>query len=156
MRTLLGALTLACTAVVLSGCAAPTLPDPVSASTHQAAPAALASQLSLGDCVNGSADTLLRDLTAVQCQTEHDYEVYAVFDIPESVYPGEEEAAAAAEAACASAFEPFVGVRYSSSTLDYAALAPDEKEWEAGDHVMACLVGDPAGPGVGSLSSSRR
>ena len=153
---MLGALSLAGVALALSGCAASTLPDPASASARPDASAALVSPLSVGDCVNGSADTLFRDLSAVECHTEHDYEVYAVENIPESLYPGEEEAAATAEAECASAFEPFVGVPYPSSALDYAALAPDEMEWEAGNHVVACLIGDPSGPVVGSLSGIGR
>jgi hypothetical protein len=155
-RAVLGALSLACASTVLSGCAAPALPHAAIPSAPPAASAALVSRLNVGECVNGSADTLLRDLTPVGCDGEHDYEVYAVVDIPATAYPGDDVVTAAAEAECAGAFEPFVGVPYPGSTLDYAVVTADGAAWEGGDFAAVCLVGDPAGPVTGSLATAAR
>jgi hypothetical protein len=155
-HAVLTALSLACATAVLSGCATTGLPHATFPSAQPAASAALTAPLIVGGCVNGSATTLLRDLTPAECDTEHDYEVYAVVEMPATAYPGDDGIAAAADAECAEAFEPFVGVPYSGSALDYAVLSPDHAAWAGGDHAAVCLVGDPAGPVAGSLAGIRR
>ncbi|MGO4692378.1 septum formation family protein [Glaciibacter sp. 2TAF33] len=155
-RALTCTVMIASAVLVLSGCSADHVPDAPFPSAQPAASAALLAPLAVGDCVNGSADTLLRDLTQVKCEEGHDYEVYSAFDMPTTAYPGDDAVTAAAESECASVFESFVGVPYPRSALDYAALTPDAAEWDGGDRRAVCLVGDPAGPVAGSLAGIRR
>ncbi|MCU1408677.1 MAG: hypothetical protein JWM23_757 [Microbacteriaceae bacterium] len=152
------AVTLACAlaSVLLSGCAAAALPGAAYPTEQPAASAVPASQVAVGECVNASADTLLRDLTLVDCASEHDWEVYSVTRIPGEEYPGDDAAAAAAEAGCASAFEPFAGIPYERSALDYAAVTPDSAAWDDGDQSAVCLVGDSSGRVGGSLAGAGR
>jgi hypothetical protein len=140
----------------LSGCASGAPPGAISPTEHPAASAVITSQLRVGDCVNGSADTLMRDLALVGCAGEHDWEVYSINHIPGEEYPGDDASAARAAADCASAFESFVGIAYDRSALDYVPVNPDNGAWVHGNRSVVCLVGDPSGRVTGSLSRATR
>jgi hypothetical protein len=45
-----------------------------------------------------------------------------------------------AEPACVDAFEEWVGVRFSESSLDLLYLYPNENGWEFGDRTIQCLA----------------
>jgi Septum formation len=160
-RLTAAAVSCALTTAVLSGCAATGVVDAGVPSAWPATSAALGSSLIVGDCVDGSADTLLRDLRTAECASEHDWEVYAIVDIPVAEdaageYPGDDHVTAVTDAACAHAFQPFAGVSYDESALDYTAVIPDATDWADGHHRAACLIGDPAGAVTGTLDGTGR
>jgi hypothetical protein len=82
--------------------------------------------------------TGLAETTA--CGQIHDLEVYAVIPIVGSQYPGMEEVAIFAEEECVSAFESYVGVPESQSSLGYDTYFPSEQGWANGDRNVVCVL----------------
>ena len=92
----------------------------------------------------------------VDCATAHDSELYAVVDLPDGAWPGQEAVDASAEQACLDQFAGYVGVAYDQSALEFAYLPPDDTSWAAGDRQVGCLAVDPAGPLTGSVRGTGR
>ncbi len=78
------------------------------------------------------------------CEGEHRYELFATAALaaPEAAWPGPEQVGEDALRACTDAFETFVAVAWSESTLDHVALVPDEAGWAAGDRTAWCILFD--------------
>ena len=55
-------------------------------------------------------------------------------------FPGIGELRRQAQAICRDGFEPFVGVRWTQSELDIAALWPSPESWPTGDRLVVCVV----------------
>ncbi|THE07977.1 hypothetical protein E1I21_05045 [Microbacterium oleivorans] len=81
---------------------------------------------------------------AIPCVDPHTYEVYHVFVLPNGDYPGEDEAAEAADQGCLPAFEDFVGQPWEDSTLEYSFYTPAESGWDGidKDRMVQCFIGD--------------
>lgn len=95
-----------------------------------------------GDCFDDgdlSAD-VVTDVPIVDCADPHDNEVYEVIPLSGSTYPGEEQLGLQADEECLSAFEPFVGEPYETSTLDFGWLTPTPESWDGGDREIACFL----------------
>lgn len=90
----------------------------------------------------------------VDCAVEHEAEVYALVSLPEGSWPGDEAADAAADEACRSEFEAYVGTAYDDSALYFSYYPPTQDGWAAGDRQVICLVFDPEGPLTGSVRGS--
>lgn len=111
----------------------------------------VAFDLEVGVCGTGLPDQLPEGSVtgwdrsaAVDCRTDHDFEVYDVGPLSEaaSPYPGGREIAAAADEQCYQAFESYVGLPYADSALDYLAVVPSETAWAAGQRNAHCLLVD--------------
>jgi len=102
-------------------------------------------QMRVGDCFDdGStfADEQVSDVPGVPCSKPHDNEVYAVFDVTTSSFPGDRIADMAHEG-CEQRFEAFVGRDYDSSSLDIATLYPSQESWSRqNDREVVCAVYD--------------
>ena len=102
-------------------------------------------QMRVGDCFDdGStfADDEVSDVPGVPCSKPHDNEVYAVFDVSGSSFPGDRIADMAHEG-CLQRFEAFVGRDYDSSALDIATLYPSRESWQQqNDREVVCAVYD--------------
>lgn len=99
--------------------------------------------LKVGQCFSGLASGEVSDVNTVDCATAHDSEVFSVFDYPNppSDFPGADAVNAAATAQCATAFQDYVGVAATASTLySYGWIAPTADSWKAGDHQIICLI----------------
>ena len=102
-------------------------------------------ELAVGDCFD-DGDLALGELEEVgevplvECSEPHDNEVYAVITVDGDVFPGEQAIQAHADEVCLDAFDPFVGLDYQSSALDFGWLVPTADSWEMGDRVVACFV----------------
>jgi hypothetical protein len=114
----------------------------------------------LGDCFNNTSAFAtdeageVSSLPGVPCADPHDNEVYAVFDVDYTEFPGDEQMAEDAFEACFARFEPFVGLEYESSTLDIAALYPSTESWSLqDDREVVCAVYDMNG---GKLTGSAK
>jgi len=118
------------------------LPAPASPPPGEAAPA-------VGSCLDAAGNL-------VDCAAPHDAEIYALVDLPESAWPGQEAIDTTAEQACFDPFAAYVGVPYDQSALGIAFLTPDEASWGAGDRQVGCVVVDPAGPLTGTVQGSGR
>jgi hypothetical protein len=103
-------------------------------------------QMRVGDCFDdGSAFTEesnnVDSVPGVPCSMPHDNEVYAVFDVAVTSFPGDGMADMAQEA-CQERFEAFVGKDYESSSLDIATLYPSSDSWKQNDREVICAVYD--------------
>ncbi len=102
-------------------------------------------ELAVGDCFDDGDMALgefeeVGEVPLVDCIEPHDNEVYAVVTVDGEVFPGEEAIQAQADEVCLEAFDPFVGLDYESSALDFGWLVPTADSWEMGDRVVACFV----------------
>ncbi len=101
--------------------------------------------LAVGDCFDDGDMALgeleeIGEVPLVECSVPHDNEVYAVVTVDGEVFPGEEAIQIQADEVCLDAFDPFVGLDYESSALDFGWLIPTADTWEMGDRVVACFV----------------
>ena len=102
-------------------------------------------QMRVGDCFDDGStfnDEEVNSVPGVPCGQPHDNEVYAVFDVSASSFPGEKMADMAHES-CVQRFEAFVGKDYESSSLDVATLYPTRESWQQqNDREVICAVYD--------------
>ena len=103
----------------------------------------------VGSCLDASGEP-------VDCAAPHDSELYALPELPEGAWPGQDAVNASAEQACLDEFAGYVGVPHDQSALEFGFLTPDEAAWAAGDRQVWCVVGDPAGQLTGTVRGSGR
>ena len=104
--------------------------------------------LEVGDCFDDPTDIgeQVSDVTIVDCDSRHDNEVYASFDIAGAEYPGPEEVFELARVGCVERFEDYVGVDLDSSRLAATFLAPTEQSWNnSDDREVICYLLDRGG-----------
>jgi hypothetical protein len=116
-------------------------------------------RLEVGDCFDDPESfESVSSVDTVDCSEPHDNEVYHVESYTESsTYPGKTIIEEAAFTACLEAFEAFIGIPYSDSRFDIAALWPSSESWEeADDREIVCAVYDIDGIRLtGSVAGSR-
>ncbi|HUQ50686.1 MAG TPA: septum formation family protein, partial [Gammaproteobacteria bacterium] len=102
-------------------------------------------QMRVGDCFDDGStftDDEVDHVPGVPCAQPHDNEVYAVFDVGMTSFPGE-QMGDLAQQACIERFEAFVGKDYESSSLDVASLYPTSESWHGqNDREVICAVYD--------------
>lgn len=159
-------------ALVLSACGTVTAPDSDTADGGATAETptrqtVFANDLAVGDCwdpldfdvAGGQENELVSaDVELVPCEEAHTAEVYAVFDVEGTEYPGDEELWTECSLQCYERFEPFVGIEYEASALDVNLMTPCRKSWEfEDDRTAICSVIDLYGdPLTGSMAGSMR
>jgi hypothetical protein len=146
-------------AATLAGCAETAIRD--ASGAVSTAGTLDAFSVALGDCViEGAASEEVVEVSQVEvvpCADSHDSEVFAVFDLPDGDFPGDEAVMAAADEGCYGAFPGFVGMAYEDSGLDFGTYFPTEDSWNAlDDREVVCLAWDPAGRVTGSLEGVAR
>jgi hypothetical protein len=126
-------------------------PDSSRTSGDEGRRSVLAMDLALGDCIDEPRDepTGPDEVAAVfavnvrPCRERHDAEVVGVVRHPagdEADFPGESAIFRHAKVACIDAFEEFVGVSFSESSLDMSFLYPNDDGWEFGDRTIQCVA----------------
>lgn len=95
-----------------------------------------------GDCFDDPADLSAQvdTVRAVPCNEPHDNEIYLAFDLSDGPYPGANAVDEEADARCFAAFEPFVGVDYFESELEFFPVTPTPDSWDAGDRTVYCAL----------------
>lgn len=100
-------------------------------------------ELKVGQCFDDPENMeVVSDVEIVDCDEAHDNEVYALFDMPSGDFPGVSVVEEAALEGCYDAFEPYVGIDYASSVLDFSWLSPTPDSWENGDYEIVCIAYD--------------
>ena len=122
--------------------------------------------LKVGDCYNGAVMNTeehieVADVGLVSCDDPHKNEVYAVFELPDSSWKGEDYVFEQASIGCGARFEAFVGIEYELSTLWIDIIYPLEDGWKEKDHrQVTCSVTESSGESAmkvsGSAKGSRR
>lgn len=104
--------------------------------------------LDVGDCFDDPTpeSSEVTDVEVVGCDSPHDNEVYATFDLPDTDFPGADEVLEASLAGCAERFEDLTGVPVGESSLDATLLAPTEQSWTSrDDREVICYLLDASG-----------
>lgn len=103
-----------------------------------------ATSLRVGDCLNGDLDgERILSVDAVPCDTSHTWEVYGVFELGSSTYPGKDEVARLSNDGCIARFEGYVGIGPNDSELGVMLLYPERSSWH--DRSVSCLLEVPDG-----------
>lgn len=118
-----------------------------------------------GTCIEDASaftGTEVNEITqtrAIPCRLPHEAEVYLRQDLavgPDAPFPGVGALRNQAQSACRDGFEAFVGVRWTQSELEIAALWPSPSSWVEGDRLVVCAVFRLDGqPLTGSARGSR-
>lgn len=116
-----------------------------SASPSSAASGEMTSALDLevGDCFNTEDISTVDEVSVVDCEQSHVYEVFGVteFDAGDDAeFPGEDALDEAADSACRPAFEDYVGIPYDDSEWFGTFVNPSEATWAAGDREILCVL----------------
>lgn len=111
-------------------------------------------EVSVGDCLTlVDEPPYVSDIRVVGCTTQHEMEVFALYNYAGETYPGFTRVAQEAYADCQIFFEDFVGIDFWSSVLDIRTVTPSASSWADGDRAVVCTVTAVRG---GTLSSSAR
>ena len=112
--------------------------------------------LEVGQCFDDpDASDEVSDVPIVDCDEEHDNEVYYLFDLPDGSYPGLSSVQSSADEGCLAQFQAYVGRDYASSALGFWALYPTEGSWGQDDREIVCVLADyQGGTLVGSMRNS--
>jgi hypothetical protein len=104
-----------------------------------------AADLLVGDCfdLKDPESDEVGDVTAVPCDTEHEFETFHVGSLPAGDFPGTEAFHAFVDDQCLPAFATYVGRSYGESALEVYSLVPTEATWADGDRTIQCTVYHP-------------
>jgi len=114
----------------------------------------------VGECFLSATavKTQISKIQQVDCAKPHGEEAYALAHYPagdNATYPGDDAIQKFAEAACAQAFQGYVGVSYLDSSLYDTYLAPSPRSWQDDDRTVDCFITDAGKPMTGSVKGSR-
>ncbi len=104
-------------------------------------------ELRPGDCFDdviedGEFAEEYASLPMVDCDSPHDNEAYALYDMADGAFPGLAAADDEAIVTCVPLFEDYVGSDYETSRLDIWWMIPTEDGWSEGDREVACVLYD--------------
>jgi hypothetical protein len=107
--------------------------------------------LEVGDCFSVGENGEVSEVSVVDCDDEHAYEVFALVDhegAADDAYPGDEELEEFADNECTGdEFESYVGISYEESIYYATWLTPTERSWdELGDREVVCVLYEPEDP----------
>ncbi|WP_437386554.1 septum formation family protein [Plantibacter flavus] len=113
--------------------------------------------LAVGDCLNDeSSSDEVSEVPTVPCTEPHTYEVYGEVTIPGDEWPGDDALTQQADDGCYAQFQPFAGIAYEDSTLDFNYYTPTQASWEEmNDRLVTCVIFD-SGATTGSLAGAAR
>ena len=144
--------------LLLSGCGLLSGADAARDSSGTITSSATADAFSIkaGDCVIEPEGTTFTDIVAVPCGQPHDLEAYAVTNMDDGDYPGQQAIDDKSDEFCAAEFEKFIGISFDESTLVYYPFTPTTSSWQGGDREIVCVVGADKAKTVGSLQDSKK
>lgn len=144
--TLLGVL------LALAGCSSQASPSvPASRASAPSGSAGASAQesivsafdLEVGDCFNADDVSTVDDVTVLSCDASHVYEVFGLTEYQAddaAAFPGDDALNAAADRACRTAFQAYVGVAYDDSEWSGTFINPSEETWAQGDREILCVL----------------
>lgn len=110
----------------------------------------------VGNCFSDAGGDTVDSLPLVSCAEEHSVEVYALYDLPEGDFPGQQETSDLSAEGCLERFDAYVGLAYADSVYDINTIFPTENTWNnLFDREVICLLVRIDGqPNVGSAAGS--
>lgn len=113
--------------------------------------------LAVGDCfVSDDLPEEVFTVPVMSCDVEHQSEVFAVTELEDGTYAGDDATFALAEEFCLGEFAGYVGTDYDTSELVYWAFYPSKDNWVWGDRTVQCVVEPYEGSVTGTLQGSGR
>ncbi len=108
--------------------------------------------LEVGDCLNGLKESdNISSLPAVPCDQPHEGEVFAMIQLPDGGYPGDEKISTDAGDRCSAAFETYAPSSVSDEKIELFYLQPTQLSWAQGDREITCIATDPSRKRTGSI-----
>lgn len=109
-------------------------------------------QVAVGDCFSEIPDDgIVTSVSTVGCDQPHEGEVYALFDLPDGDYPGEEAVTAAADDGCLERLQQDHPTAYDDPDVGVFHLYPTHSSWRLGDREIVCVALYLDEPRTGSL-----
>ena len=109
-------------------------------------------RLAPGQCLNGLKEgSAIRDLPAVPCAQPHEGEVFAVFDLADGDFPGDDKVAQLAEDGCVDRLKPYASKAADDPDVEIYFLHPTSTSWRLGDQGVACVAMSSTGKVTGSI-----
>jgi len=102
-----------------------------------------------GQCVDTGSDAL--KVTVLSCARPHDAEVFAVYSLPATAWPGASTVEADAGDGCASRFDSYIDPQLAGASLTQQYVYPNEAAWQAGERTVVCEVSAVNGQLTGSV-----
>ena len=102
-----------------------------------------------GQCVDTGSSAL--KVTVLSCARPHDAEVYAVYSLPATAWPGASTVEADASDGCASLLSGYIDPQLAAASLTQEFVYPDKGAWRAGERTVVCEVSSDNGQLTGSL-----
>jgi len=102
-----------------------------------------------GDCINSAPNGLT--VTVLSCTTPHDAEVFAVFALPASSWPGNTAVEQEAGNGCASRLGGYLNPNLANAGLAQEFVYPNQAAWQAGERTVVCEVSSSTGKLTGSV-----
>jgi hypothetical protein len=113
--------------------------------------------LAAGDCfVSDDLPEESFSVPVIPCDVEHQSEIFAVTELPDGEYAGDDATWQLADDYCLGQFEDYVGTTYEESELIYWPFYPSKDNWVWGDHTVQCVLEPYEGRVTGSLQGSAR
>jgi hypothetical protein len=102
--------------------------------------------LRTGECIDPQGQSY----TLISCDSPHEAEVFATFNLAGTAWPGRTAAAAAASSGCASRLTGYLNPQLAIS-LASTYVYPDATAWQAGTRTVICEVHAASGQLTGSV-----
>lgn len=104
----------------------------------------------VGDCANNLTEGVDTGVDLVPCSQPHQGQVFAIYDLPDGPYPGEDAAFSAAQSGCLVRVPAALGDAPEAQDLRTFVYFPQAANWSAGDRQVICAALSPT-PMTGSL-----
>jgi len=91
--------------------------------------------LGVGDCFTAVDETEIQDVPLVDCEEPHEHEVFAVWNVGDSL-PTQE----AMEQGCYDRFDAAIGTPFAESLIYSSPLTPTSESFAAGDREVICYT----------------
>ena len=105
-----------------------------------------------GQCVDTGSSAL--KVTVLSCARPHDAEVFAVYSLPATAWPGASTVEADASDGCASLLSGYIDPQLAAASLTQEFVYPDKGAWRAGERTVVCEVSSDNGQLTGSLRAN--
>lgn len=108
-----------------------------------------------GDCVERLEEgSITTTVPTVPCAEPHAGEVYAIFDLTDGDWPGDEAVWEEAETGCIDRLFGYSPTAYEDEQVDIFYVHPTSESWEIGDREVVCVTYYLDGLRTGSIEGS--
>ena len=97
-------------------------------------------QLSPGQCFDRPSAEGLYEVSVVPCEVAHDLQMYALFQLEEPSWPGDDRVQELSDVGCRAEFSAFTGTAPERSDLGYTMYTPSSGSWAEGDRQVLCAL----------------